>query len=91
MTPMVTKRLRDARDACAHIAAFTAGRTLDDYLVDVMLRSAVERQIEIIGEALHQARRLDPQLTDRLPRLHQSIAMRHRINHGYDAIDDEPV
>ncbi len=91
MTPALTKRLRDARTACTHIAAFTAGRTLDDYLTDVMLRSAVERQIEILGEALNQARRIDATLADRLPRLHQSIAMRHRIIHGYDMVDDELV
>ncbi len=36
--------------ACA-VETFVAGRTVADYLNDLMLRSAVERQIEIIGEA----------------------------------------
>jgi len=43
MTLALTMRLRDAPTACTHIAAFTAERTVDNYLNDVMLRSAVER------------------------------------------------
>ena len=91
MKPAVIKRLRDALQACNHIATFTRAQTLDDYLADVMLRSAVERQIAVVGEALHQARHLDPSLADQVPRLHQSIAMRHRIIHGDTEIDDELV
>jgi len=91
MKPAVIKRLRDALHACNHIATFTRGRTRDDYLADLLLRSAVERQIGIIGEALTQARRLDPSLSDQVPRLHQGIAMRQRIIHGYTEIDDELV
>ncbi|MBA2277538.1 MAG: DUF86 domain-containing protein [Chloroflexia bacterium] len=91
MKPAVIKRLRDVLAACDRTARFTAGRSLDDYLTDELLRAGVERQIGIIGEALNYARRLDPSLADRLPRLHQGIAMRHRIIHGYAEIDDELV
>src|SRR5215472_11791876 len=44
--------LWDARRAAERITRFTAGKTYDDYLDDDMLRAAVERQFEIIGEAL---------------------------------------
>ena len=44
--------LWDARCAAERIIRFTAGRSYDDYLDDDMLRAAVERQFEIIGEAL---------------------------------------
>lgn len=44
--------LWDARDSADAIAEFVTGRTLNDYLADRMLRSAVERQFEIVGEAL---------------------------------------
>ena len=46
------KYLWDAHRAAERIRRFTVRRTQDDYLEDEMLRSAVERQFEIIGEAL---------------------------------------
>jgi len=50
------KYLEDIREAGQTVLQATAGRTLDDYLRDKLLRLAVERCFEIIGEAL---RRLD--------------------------------
>jgi uncharacterized protein with HEPN domain len=44
--------LWDVREAADSIAAFVQGRSLADYAIDLMLRSAVERQFEIAGEAL---------------------------------------
>jgi uncharacterized protein with HEPN domain len=43
--------LWDMLTAARAVATFVEGRTVADYLADLMLRSAVERQIEIIGEA----------------------------------------
>ncbi len=57
--------LWDAQAAVEHILEFTRGRSLDDYLADAMLRAAVERQFEIIGEALNQLRRDAPAIAGR--------------------------
>jgi hypothetical protein len=46
--------LHDVAQAAEMIAQFTSGRTFQDYLEDPMLRAAVERKFEIIGEALAQ-------------------------------------
>ncbi len=46
--------LWDVRVAADSIAAFVQGRTLADYAADLMLRSTVERQFEIAGEALNR-------------------------------------
>ena len=49
--PTLADRLRHILDAIADVEAFTAGRTLDDYLADSMRRHAVERCLEIVSEA----------------------------------------
>ena len=83
------KRLLDAFTACQAIEKFVADRPFADYEQNLMLRSAVERQFEIIGEALHQAEVDDPEVTDLLPELRRIVGMRNRIIHGYDSVDDE--
>ena len=52
MQPDCRKYLYDIQTACRKLEGFTRDRSLDDYLANEMLRSAVERQFEIIGEAL---------------------------------------
>jgi uncharacterized protein with HEPN domain len=42
------------RQAADSIAAFVQTRSFADYAADLMLRSAVERQFEIAGEALNR-------------------------------------
>ena len=50
------KYLWDIQEAAGHILEFASGKTLDDYERDLMFRSAVERQLEIIGEAVARTR-----------------------------------
>jgi uncharacterized protein with HEPN domain len=89
MNPESRERVRHALDACDAIAAFISGRTRDDYLAQAMLRSAVERQFEIIGESLSRATQLDPSVEISIPELRRIVGMRNRIIHGYDSVDDE--
>jgi len=56
-----------------------------------MLQSAVERQAEIIGEALRQASDLEPSLADEIPELRRIIAFRNRLAHGYADVSAEIV
>ena len=56
------KYLWDARRAAERIVRFTKGQTYADYLADEMVRAAVERQSEIVGEAFNGLRRADPGL-----------------------------
>ena len=68
MTPSpALAKLWDAHDALCDVAQFTNGRDLKDYATDNLLRAAVERKLEIAGEALNQMRALDPELASRGP------------------------
>jgi uncharacterized protein with HEPN domain len=56
------------------------------YMSDKMLRRAVEREFEIIGEAMRKIEKINPTLP--ISGKKQIISMRNRVIHGYDNIDD---
>lgn len=56
-----------------------------------MLRAAVEREFEIIGEAMTQLARLDGEIAARIRHHRRAISFRNALIHGYDEIDDEVV
>lgn len=80
--------LRDIERATDLIAEFTAGKTLADYLNEPMLRAAVERQFEIVGEALAQLAKIDPATVTRVRKYRQIIAFRNFLIHGYADVDN---
>ena len=86
-----SKYLWDARRAAQRIVRFTTGRSYADYLTDEMLRSAVERQFEIIGEAFACLRRADPELAAGIPELPRIVAFRNMLIHGYATVNDQLV
>lgn len=91
MRPESPAFLWDARRAAGFIQQFVAGHLLADYVGDVLLKSAVERQFEIIGEALNRLRRVDPEVAATVPDLSRIVAFRNVLVHGYAVIDDEIV
>ena len=91
MSSEASKRLLDAACACEAIAGFTEGKSFADYEADHLLRSAVERQFEIIGEALGKAVKSEPALVHDMPELPKIVGLRNRLIHGYDSVDDELV
>lgn len=83
--------LWDVRQAAQKVETFVQGRDLNDYLLDPMLRSAVERQFEIIGEALNQLSKAAPHIAARIPDLSRAVAMRNVLIHGYAQVDNAAV
>ena len=79
--------LWDALKAAEAVQSFLRGRTFETFVEDDLLRSAVERQLEIIGEALSQLAKVDPQIADSVAELRRIIAFRNILVHGYAAID----
>lgn len=88
MSDRLPKHLDDAAHAAQLALKFVAGRSFDEYRGDEMLRSAVERQVEIVGEACRRALDDEPSLRSRVPEAALAVAMRNRIAHGYDTVDD---
>ena len=70
---------------------FIGSRTFADYASDAMLRSAVERQLEIVGEALAQLARIDPATASQISEYQRIIAFRNILIHGYLEIDHRIV
>lgn len=85
------KLLLDALQAVQAAEEFLHGVSLPAYQQDRMRRSAVERQLEILGEACARLSKLDARWLEWLPQAKLAIGLRNRIIHGYDAVDDELV
>jgi uncharacterized protein with HEPN domain len=91
MQPDASALLWDAREAARLILLFIEGRGRQHYHDDPMLRSAVERQFQIIGEALNRLSRVDATTAALIPELPRIVAFRNVLVHGYAVIDDELV
>lgn len=85
------KFLFDAKQATALINEFVAGKTLADYSASQLLRSGVERQLIIIGEALNKLSQLSPGIVARISEYQKIVAFRNLAVHGYDLLNDETV
>lgn len=83
--------LHDIRQAARYIATFTEGNSYADYEQDRLLSSAVERQLQIIGEALAQLDREAPEIASRIPEYRRVIAFRNVLVHGYASLDNRLV
>jgi uncharacterized protein with HEPN domain len=74
--------LDDIRRAAIAVLDFTRGKSFADYESDELLRSAVERKFEIIGEALNRLRKISPGLLARIHEHRSIISFRNILVHG---------
>ena len=91
MQPETRKYLFDVLTACEAILKFIAGKDLASYEADLMLRSAVERQLMIVGEALNRASRLDASVGEDIPEMRDIIQLRNIIAHGYAIVENVTI
>lgn len=84
---MKEKLLEDIRPACAELDSFLAGKTASDLGQDRGLQLIVEREFEIIGEAMNRLQRSEEKTFARITHGHRIIGTRNILAHGYDIID----
>ena len=83
--------LEDIRCSAEKIIKFVNGKNSDDYSADDLLESAVERQFEIIGEALNQLNKTDAETAQKMTDYKNIISFRNLLIHGYATVSSEVV
>ena len=91
MNDKTRKLLFDVLDSGRAIQHWRLGRSYAEYLSDRQFRRAVEREFEIIGEALNRLGQEDAGVASQVAELPRIVAFRNRIIHGYDSVDDATV
>lgn len=79
--------LWDIREAANLIREFVSGIGVEEFTKSALIRSAVERQFAIIGEALSQLSRIAPDVVAEIPDASRVIGFRNILIHGYATID----
>ena len=86
MTDKAKKYLLDILEAVESIEEFTKGINFVQYQKNKLVKRAVEREFEIIGEAMNRLLKFDDEI--KISSSKRIIGMRNRVIHGYDKIDD---
>jgi len=91
MNERVLKCLYDIKLAIDEIDSFFVlnQKSYEAYTSDLLLRRAIERNLEIIGEAMNRILKEDPDCS--IGNARRIIGLRNQIIHGYDSISDENI
>ena len=81
------KYVFDMKAAAEKIQRFVVDKSEADYLASELLQSAVERQFEVIGEAMGKLHKVDPGVAESIADYKKMIAFRNVLIHGYATID----
>jgi len=85
------KLLEDIRDAGAFVLEVVSDWHHEQYERNRLARQAVERNFEIIGEALNRLAKADPEIAQQVGPVPRIVAFRNILAHAYDSIDHEVV
>ena len=91
MPRSVAAYLADIVDACDAVEAVLAGVDLTTYQETRAIRSSVEREFILVGEAVTGIRRLHPQAAEGISHARKIVGFRNLLAHEYAAVDDETV
>ncbi len=88
MNDEIRKNLIDALQAGEEIQRFTHDVDFKTYQNSPITQRAVERNFEIIGEALNRIKKIDEKLLARVSEHNRIIGFRNILIHGYDIVDE---
>jgi len=82
--------LADIKQAISEINQFIPDKKVfAEFQNDLKARRAIERNIEIIGEAVNRILGQDPNI--KIPNSRKIVDTRNRISHGYDSVSDDII
>ena len=87
----IEKHLLDILEAAKDVQQFVGAKSFDEYHVDRLLKAAVERKFEIIGEVLGRVARMSPETAAAIREHEKIIAFRNFVIHKYDVVSDPLV
>jgi uncharacterized protein with HEPN domain len=85
------KHLHDIERVLNEIESFTVGRSVKEFLGDRALQLVLEREFEIVGEALNRLLREDPEIESLITHARRIVGLRNLLAHGYDVVDHRVV
>jgi uncharacterized protein with HEPN domain len=83
--------LNDIVESCVAIEAALSDIDLGAYRAERLVRSAVEREFIIIGEAIAALSRLSPDTFARITHARRIVDFRNQLTHEYPTVDDAVV
>ena len=91
MNEKLLKCLYDIKLAIDEIDSFfdDKEKTYEVYRGDILLKRGIERNLEIIGEAISRILKEDPEF--KIENARRIIGLRNQIIHGYDSVSDENI
>jgi uncharacterized protein with HEPN domain len=79
--------LQDILACCDAVTQFAQSRTVEDLRNDRYFRSATERELSVIGEAVTQLIKARPDLAGRITDVSGIVRFRNILVHAYDIVD----
>jgi uncharacterized protein with HEPN domain len=91
MQPEIKTYLFDIEEACRAIFELADESSIEEFRTTRWLRSSIEREFIIIGEALRNAIAADAALATQITDSRSIIGFRNIVVHGYSTVDRDFV
>jgi uncharacterized protein with HEPN domain len=91
MQPKILKYILDIQSVIEEIEVIKSktSNNFNSFQSDIILQRAVERDLEIIGEAIRKIIEIDPEIN--ITSAKNIIGLRNMIVHAYDSIEPEMI